>query len=104
MGEKVMGEWSSCKSDFAAMAKGSGKAAENTQACREYHLGLALDDAKLHCPHASKHGGGVCSGKKDGSGYGSDYGSGSGKSYGSGSGYGKSSMSGSGSGKRHFCD
>ena len=55
--------WSDCKTDFAKLEKGSGTGSANTQACRVFHLSLAQKgkaDAQVHCPHASKMGGGVC--------------------------------------------
>merc|ERR1712032_1152661 len=55
--------WSACKTDFAKFAAGSGKVNADTQACRLFHLSLAeasTDAAKIHCPHSSKTGGGVC--------------------------------------------
>ena len=55
--------WSTCKTDFAKLEKGSGNGSANTQACRVFHLSLAqkgMADAKIHCPHAAKMGGGVC--------------------------------------------
>ena len=56
-------KWESCATDFPKLAAGSGNGPANTQACRAYHLGLAeasADSAKVHCPHASKAGMGVC--------------------------------------------
>merc|ERR1719460_1691751 len=92
--------WPTCKTDFPKLEKGSGNGMANTQACRLYHLSLAMkskDDARIHCPHAAKMGGGVCvSAKGKSSGYGSGYGSGESSGYGSGYGSGKSSGYGSG--------
>ena len=47
----------------STIKKDSGTGSANTQACRMFHLSLAQkgkDDAKIHCPHAGKDGGGVC--------------------------------------------
>ena len=55
--------WSDCKTDFVNINVGKGDKNADTQACRLYNLGLAeqsTDNAKAHCPHASKAGGGVC--------------------------------------------
>merc|ERR1719482_1611894 len=55
--------WSDCKTDFAKITAGSGNGNADTQACRQFHLGLAekgADEAKIHCPHASKDGGETC--------------------------------------------
>ena len=55
-----------CVKEFKAMDKGvAGATSGDTQACREYHLSIAMSStnpeiADLHCPHASSFGGGVC--------------------------------------------
>jgi len=54
--------WDSCEADFAAFAEGvADDTSGDTQACRNYHLGVASQqDPDVHCPHASADGGGVC--------------------------------------------
>ena len=54
--------YTDCATSIAQMAAGTpgSTAATNTIACREYHLGLALTNPSIHCPHASEGGGRVC--------------------------------------------
>ena len=56
-------KWDACDQEFGALAAGSGGEKADTQACRVYHLGLAVvstDLAKIHCPHVSKAGADQC--------------------------------------------
>ena len=55
-----------CEGTLAAMSAGtSGDTSGDTQACREYHLGVAQSaDPDVHCPHAGPDGGGVCIGSE----------------------------------------
>lgn len=64
-GETGYGEaYSDCSAQFPALPAGAASSASaDTQACREFHLGLAqasASQAVVHCPHASLNGGGVC--------------------------------------------
>ena len=76
------GAWTttaSCMAGAQSMLSGrAGSTSGNTLACRAYHLGVAAtsaDDAGivLHCGHASRSGGGVCSGQSTAEEFCSDY-------------------------------
>merc|ERR1719183_571698 len=45
---------SECRMTYDATPAGTaGATSGDSQACRDYHLGAAVSDAALHCPHAS---------------------------------------------------
>jgi hypothetical protein len=60
-GNAITFESGDCATDCATWDEGAlGDTADDTAHCRLYHAKAAVDDATLHCPHASPDGGGQC--------------------------------------------
>ena len=54
MYDSFNGDMAMCVMAYNSAPMGStGATSGNSQACRDYHLGAAMSDAMLHCPHAS---------------------------------------------------
>eukprot|EP00040_Diaphanoeca_grandis_P019366 m.102203 g.102203 ORF g.102203 m.102203 type:complete len:2059 (-) comp27392_c1_seq4:256-6432(-) len=55
----------SCRADAELYEQGlAGAVSGDSLECRSYHLGVAKSNPGVHCPHASKSGGGVCEDKR----------------------------------------